>query len=109
MSQLNLPPGAEREGVDRLKKFMTVMDALTDDELDSKVKLDADDSRILRVARGAGTSPVEIYLMLQQHKQFEKMIGSLFIRVSWKKCFDVFVFFELRYVFFIFSLHRQNG
>eukprot|EP00400_MALV-I_sp_L67-5_P000021 gene22-396_t len=77
MNQLNLPPGAEREGMDRLKNFMTVMDSLTEDELDCKVKLEASDSRVIRVARGAGTSPIEIYLLLQQHKQFEKMIGKM--------------------------------
>lgn len=34
-----LPPGSEQEGMRRLKRMMTIMDSMTNDELDSDGKL----------------------------------------------------------------------
>ena len=46
----------EQQGGERLKRFMTIMDSMTDEELDSKKPMN-DERRIMRVARGAGTHP----------------------------------------------------
>ena len=46
-----MPQGAAKDGTKNVEYFLTVMDSMTDDELDSKVKLT--ETRIKRVARGA--------------------------------------------------------
>lgn len=73
------PPGYEKSGIQRIKRFMTMMDSMTDDELDCKkgVALDKDLSRLLRVARGSGCHPMAVAELLQEHKRFEKMVGKM--------------------------------
>jgi len=74
-----LPAGYEKQGVQRIKRFMTMMDSMTDEELDCKKNalLDKDLSRILRVAKGSGTHPMAVAELLQEHKRFEKMVGKM--------------------------------
>lgn len=48
---------------------------MTSDELDGKKKIE--DSRLLRIARGSGTSPAEVHALIQAHKQFEKMFAKM--------------------------------
>jgi signal recognition particle GTPase len=48
------------------------MDSMTKDELDC-VKL-LDESRIKRIARGAGVHPAEVYFLLGEHKKFSGMV-----------------------------------
>merc|ERR1712137_1053323 len=50
MSQM-LPQGAEKEGARRIKRFMIMMDSMTDDELDCAVPMT--EPRRLRVAKGS--------------------------------------------------------
>ena len=68
----------------QLKKFMYMMDSMTDAELDGKVDwhgkrtVDASiESRIKRIARGSGTHPKEVQMLLQQHKQMEGMVSKM--------------------------------
>ena len=50
--------GKEKESAARIKKFMTMMDSMTNKELDSPdPKLWQQESRIMRIARGAGVHP----------------------------------------------------
>ena len=44
-------------------------------ELDCKVQIDQ--SRLLRIARGAGVPPLDVEQLLAQHKQFEKMFAGM--------------------------------
>merc|ERR1740123_1451007 len=74
MAQL-MPKGAEKEGVKRIKRFMVMMDSLTDDELDCVVQMT--DSRRLRVAKGSGSSHAEVSLLLEEYKRMEKMVGKM--------------------------------
>merc|ERR1711924_6713 len=62
-----------------IKRFMTMMDSMTDDELDCKkgVALDKDLSRVIRVARGSGVHPMAVAELLHEHKRFEKMVGKM--------------------------------
>jgi len=53
------------------------MDSMTDDELDGRVDLDKSPSRVDRIARGSGTHPMEIDMLLKCHKQFEKVISKM--------------------------------
>jgi len=80
----------------RLKKFMYMMDSMTDKELDGKVELgagivngssgtsgdkarasDEAESRIKRIARGSGTHPDEVKVLLKVHAQFEGMVTRM--------------------------------
>eukprot|EP00435_Cladocopium_sp_Y103_P075318 s182_g56.t1 len=74
MSNL-MPAGAEKEGVKRIKRFMVIMDSMTDTELDCEVQLN--DSRKLRIARGAGASIPEVNLLIDEYKRMEKMVGKM--------------------------------
>merc|ERR1719197_731964 len=73
MAQL-MPKGAEKEGVRRIKRFMVMMDSLTDDELDCVVQFN--DSRRIRVAKGSGSSTAEVTQLLDEYKRMEKMVGK---------------------------------
>jgi len=74
-----LPPGYEQQGAQRIKRFMTIMDSMTDKELDCKkdALIERDWSRVVRVAKGSGTHPLYVEELLCEHKRFEKMVGKM--------------------------------
>merc|ERR1740124_1373798 len=79
-----IPQSGDEASNERLKKFMYMMDSMTDAELDGKVDMHnkrGDDktieSRIKRIARGSGTHPNEVKMLLQCHKQFEGMVSKM--------------------------------
>ena len=71
-----LPEGLEKQGVDRMKRFIIIMDSLTPDELDSNKQL-TDDSRLLRICRGSGSTPLQVLEMLDEYKKFQKLIEKM--------------------------------
>lgn len=70
-----MPSGQGDEGANRIRGFLHMMDSMTDAELDGKVPLT--ESRVNRVARGSGKSIEEVYVLLKNHKQMEKMVGKI--------------------------------
>ncbi|GBG86459.1 hypothetical protein CBR_g41454 [Chara braunii] len=73
-----MPKGREKESVAKIKKFMCMMDSMTDDELDtSNVKTLTDPSRILRVARGSGRSLRDVQEMLEEYKRLAKIWSKM--------------------------------
>eukprot|EP01097_Dermamoeba_algensis_P007778 TRINITY_DN4974_c0_g1_i1.p1 TRINITY_DN4974_c0_g1~~TRINITY_DN4974_c0_g1_i1.p1 ORF type:complete len:406 (+),score=101.58 TRINITY_DN4974_c0_g1_i1:282-1499(+) len=69
-------------GVDsgsKVKVYMTIMDSMTDDELDESKWLTGKtkDSRIIRIARGSGRSLREVNELLEQYKHFEKVMKKM--------------------------------
>ena len=50
---------------------------MTDDELDGRVDLNRAPSRVDRVARGSGTHPMEVQMLLRCHKQFEGVVTKM--------------------------------
>ena len=52
----------EKESTAKIQRFLTAMDSMTKEELDLVKPLD--DSRIKRIARGAGVHPAEIAFLL---------------------------------------------
>ncbi|KAF8819635.1 signal recognition particle SRP54 protein [Cardiosporidium cionae] len=70
-----LSSGQGEAGMAKLQRFMTILDSLTPEELDNEKSLDQ--SRINRIVIGSGTSVEEIQGLLEQHKQFQKMVGGL--------------------------------
>ena len=69
MKQVN-----EKDAVGKMKKFLVIMDSMTNDELDCKVPLC--DSRITRVARGSGAHILEIKFLLEEFKRLKKMLNG---------------------------------
>jgi signal recognition particle subunit SRP54 len=71
------------EATTRLKKFIYMMDSMTAAELDGKVNLHhfkTDPNimnRINRIARGSGTHPEEVKMLLVCHKQFEDIVSKV--------------------------------
>ena len=76
MSNMGLPDGFEKHGVERMKKFIVMMDSLTDDELDSGKPI-TETSRIMRIARGAGVYPEQVVELIEEHKKFSKIVSRM--------------------------------
>ena len=70
-----IPKGQEKESTDRIKKFLYMMDSMTDQELDCVKPLT--ETRVLRISRGAGTAPKELLFLLGEHKRFSKMVERM--------------------------------
>jgi signal recognition particle subunit SRP54 len=70
----NMPQLQGADGNAKLKAYITIMDSMTDQELDNAKVLNA--SRIARIARGSGRRIQEVNELLVQYKQFEKIIGT---------------------------------
>lgn len=80
-AQLNSPLSFSfQESMKRLKRLMTIMDSMSDKELDSLegAKLfSKQSSRIQRVARGAGVSSRDVQELLTQHVKFAQMVKRM--------------------------------
>eukprot|EP01027_Heterolobosea_sp_BB2_P007849 GEZU01011656.1.p1 GENE.GEZU01011656.1~~GEZU01011656.1.p1 ORF type:complete len:510 (+),score=146.52 GEZU01011656.1:54-1583(+) len=74
-----LPKGQEKEGQAKIKKYITIMDSMTDEELDEEdiQKMKNLDSRIRRIARGSGRSIADVEELLAQFKTFKTMIKNM--------------------------------
>ncbi|KAA8494173.1 Signal recognition particle 54 kDa protein [Porphyridium purpureum] len=75
MSEM-IPKGKEEEGGARVAKFCSIMDSMTDDELDN-AKVTFSPSRILRVARGSGCHPRLVEELLVEHKRFRQVVERM--------------------------------
>jgi len=79
----NLAKQASASGVDssqKIKIYMTMMDSMTNEELDNSDVLyrkNEGDSRVRRIARGSGRSISEVHELLDQYKHFEKMMTKM--------------------------------
>lgn len=71
-----MPTGGEEASQKRIKQFMTIMDSMTNEELDGEPKMFTD-SRKMRIARGAGVHPQRVTELLQAFKPFQQMGGNL--------------------------------
>eukprot|EP00123_Amoebidium_parasiticum_P018420 comp24197_c0_seq4/m.44421 comp24197_c0_seq4/g.44421 ORF comp24197_c0_seq4/g.44421 comp24197_c0_seq4/m.44421 type:complete len:524 (-) comp24197_c0_seq4:65-1636(-) len=73
-----MDPSMAQEGTKRLKRQMTIMDSMTADELDGDGKCFTDKpGRMIRVARGSGTSVAEVDMLLQQYRQMAQMVKKM--------------------------------
>jgi signal recognition particle subunit SRP54 len=71
-----MPEGMEKHGVERMKKFVVIMDSLTTEELDSEKPI-VEMSRIMRIAKGAGVFPEQVIELIEEHKKFSKIVGRM--------------------------------
>jgi signal recognition particle subunit SRP54 len=70
--------GSEQEMTSRLRKCMTIMDSMTNAELDSDGKMfNTQIGRIMRVAKGSGCYSEDVEMLLQQHKKFAQMVKKM--------------------------------
>ena len=72
--------GNERESMARLKRLMTIMDSMSDMELDhpdGNKFMSKQTGRIQRVARGSGTSQREVKDLLTQYSKFQQMVKKM--------------------------------
>lgn len=86
---LNMIPGfgaelskcaSEAESMSRLKRMMTIMDSMSDSELDSRegAKLfSKQPARIVRVARGSGVTQREVQELLSQYTKFAAVVKKM--------------------------------
>lgn len=65
----------EKFAVGRIKKFLCMMDSMTEEELDSTKPLS--ESWIRRVAIGSGSTLEEVSQLIDEHKRFSSMIGKM--------------------------------
>lgn len=70
-----IPKGQEKESTERIKRFMTMMDSMTKDELDGVSPIT--EKRVIRICKGSGQKPREFLLLLGEHARFSKMVGRM--------------------------------
>merc|ERR1711879_284525 len=79
----NLLKQGNLKGVDsnqKIKIYLTIMDSMTDKELDDPKAFSVKktkETRVARIARGAGRSAKEVNDLLDQYKHFQKMMGGV--------------------------------
>lgn len=72
-----MPKGHEKESQAKIKRYMTMMDSMTNAELDSTNPKMFNESRALRIARGSGRSVREVVEMLEEYKRLAKVWGQM--------------------------------
>merc|ERR1712093_101552 len=85
-----MPKGQEKQSEARIKGYMTMMDSMTNDELDGIDKnkskgskkgkaqiLKWDMDRLMRVARGSGHSVRDVDQLLQENKRMAKVMSKM--------------------------------
>jgi signal recognition particle subunit SRP54 len=70
-----IPKGKEKEGTERVKRFLYMMDSMTTEELDCVKPLT--ETRMARIAQGSGTKVEEVNFLLEEHKKFQKLVGNI--------------------------------
>ena len=58
-----------------MNRYLTIMDSMSKDELDKNKPLT--EARMKAIARGSGTSMLEVHLLLEEFKNVQKMIKNL--------------------------------
>ncbi|KAJ8774141.1 hypothetical protein K2173_009572 [Erythroxylum novogranatense] len=72
-----MPKGHEKESQAKLKRYMTIMDSMTAEELDSTNPKLMNASRIMRIARGSGRQVRDVEEMLEEYKRLAKVWSKM--------------------------------
>uniref|UniRef100_A0ACD5VUV3 Uncharacterized protein n=1 Tax=Avena sativa TaxID=4498 RepID=A0ACD5VUV3_AVESA len=72
-----MPKGHEKEGQAKIKRYMTMMDSMTNAELDSANPKLMNGSRVTRVARGSGRTVRDVLDMLEEYKRLAKVWSKI--------------------------------
>ena len=70
-----IPKGKEKEGTERIKRFLYMMDSMNSEELDGHKPLT--ESRMVRIAQGSGTRFEEVQVLVEEYKKFQKMVEKM--------------------------------
>merc|ERR1719264_1974340 len=79
-SQDFMTKGCEQESQAKLKKLMTIMDSMNDQELDDadgSKKFSKEPNRVKRVANGAGVEEREVQELLKQYAKFSQVVKKM--------------------------------
>lgn len=101
--------GNEQESVNRLKKMMTIMDSMSDKELDhpkASELFTKEANRVARVARGSGCLQQDVRELLAQYKKFSdvvKKIGSI------KGLFNVSAYVHFQLISLVFRAETETS
>merc|ERR1712037_449469 len=73
---------SEKESQNKIQRWMTILDSMTDKELDNNntkanIRLLTDPSRMMRILRGSGCHPRDIDELLAQYKMFGQMLDKM--------------------------------
>jgi len=66
---------SDKEGVAKVKKNLVILDSFSEKELAMDKPLE--ESRLKRIARGAGCTLFDMYMLMEEFKNLKKMIGGL--------------------------------
>ncbi|OVA02818.1 Signal recognition particle [Macleaya cordata] len=70
--------GRDKEGERKIKRYMTMMDSMTNEELDTTdPKKLINESRILRIARGSGCQVKDVMNMFEEYRRLAKMWSKM--------------------------------
>mmetsp|Transcript_13328 Transcript_13328/g.24140 ORF Transcript_13328/g.24140 Transcript_13328/m.24140 type:complete len:524 (-) Transcript_13328:296-1867(-) len=70
--------GKEEESEKRIKRFMTILDSMTNKELDGdNTVFNREPSRIIRLARGAGVTERAVHEVMETFKPFKRVAAKL--------------------------------
>lgn len=72
-----MPKGHEKESQAKIERYMTMMDSMTNDELDSSNPKVFNESRMMRIARGSGRQVREVMEMLEEYKRLAKIWSKM--------------------------------
>ncbi|KAL6559808.1 hypothetical protein OROGR_004925 [Orobanche gracilis] len=76
-SQELMPKGREKESQTKIKRYMTMMDSMTNEELDSTNLKLMNESRVMRIARGSGRPLRDVMEMLEEYKRLAKIWSKM--------------------------------
>uniref|UniRef100_A0A2N9EK97 signal-recognition-particle GTPase n=1 Tax=Fagus sylvatica TaxID=28930 RepID=A0A2N9EK97_FAGSY len=72
-----MPKGREKESSAKIKRYMTMMDSMTNEELDSTNPKLMNESRMMRIARGCGRQVKEVMEMFEEYKRLAKIWSKM--------------------------------
>ncbi|GAB2222364.1 hypothetical protein Drorol1_Dr00013580 [Drosera rotundifolia] len=76
-SVASIPEGQEKEAQAKRKCFLTIMDSMTNEELDSTNLKHMNESWIMRIARGSGRLVGEVMQLLDEYKLMAKRLSMM--------------------------------
>jgi signal recognition particle subunit SRP54 len=72
---VDLPKDQMQMSEERIKKFTTIMDSMTKEELNNPEVLSG--ARVKRIAKGAGVSVEDVRMLLKQYNMTKKMMKQV--------------------------------
>ncbi|KAL3528886.1 hypothetical protein ACH5RR_008208 [Cinchona calisaya] len=81
-AELMMPKGHEKETQAKIKRYMTIMDSMTNKEFGSSNTKLINASRILWIAKGCGRQVREVMEMFEEYKQRAKILSKFKIPKS---------------------------